>query len=79
MYIEVEPGLIAVHTSPEDIVCVAILYSKKKREGEEDELTAHGYDYVRMLTTGAPRWTKASLQPRLYYKNRTHQKQICKV
>lgn len=31
MYIEVEPGLIAVHTSPEDIECVAILSLKKRR------------------------------------------------
>lgn len=34
MYIEVEPGLIAVHTSPEDIECVAILSLKK---GEEEK------------------------------------------
>lgn len=34
MYIEVEPGLIAVHTSPEDIERVAILSLKKEEEEE---------------------------------------------
>lgn len=34
MYIEVEPGLIAVHTLPEDIERLAIL-SLKKREEEK--------------------------------------------
>lgn len=73
MYIEVEPGLIAVHTSPEDIECVAILSLKKKKEKKKKDLTACGYDYVRMLSTKAPKWTEASLQSRLYYKIRTHQ------
>lgn len=58
MYIEVEPGLIAVHTSPEDIECVAILSLKKEKK--KKGWTANGYDYVRMLSTKAPKWTEAS-------------------
>lgn len=74
MYIEVEPGLIAVHTLPEDIMwsaLIAILSFKKKEEeeGEEEEdLTAFGYDYVWMLSSEAPKWTGASLQSWVYYK-----------
>lgn len=56
MYIEVEPGLIAVHTQPEDIsmwsATIASLLFKKNKD-----LTASGYDYVRMLSTKAPKWS----------------------
>lgn len=67
MYIEVEPGLIAVHTLPEDIMWsarIAILsFQKKVEEEEEEDLTAFGYDYVWMLSSKAPKW--------VYCKNNT--------
>lgn len=75
MYIEVEPGLIAVHTLPEDIMWsarIAILsFQKKVEEEEEEDLTAFGYDYVWMLSSKAPKWTGASLQSWVYCKNNT--------
>lgn len=53
MYIEVEPGLIAVHTQPEDIKWSA---SKAILPLKNEDLTALGYDYVRMLSTKTPKW-----------------------
>lgn len=72
MYIEVEPGLIAVHTLPEDIERLAIFFFLKNEEKKKG-WRAYGYDYVRMLSTKAPKWTQASPQSRLYYKNRADQ------
>lgn len=37
MYIEVEPGLIAVHISPEDIERVAILSLRKKKKRRKEK------------------------------------------
>lgn len=48
-------------------------FFKKKKEKKKKDLTACGYDYVRMLSTKAPKWTEASFQSSLYYKIRTLQ------
>lgn len=58
MYIEVEPGLIAVHTQPEDITNgYTSIFLKKVILSKNEELMALGYYYVRMLSTKAPKWT----------------------
>lgn len=77
MYIEVEPGLIAVHTQPEDIAMwsasIAALSLKKN-----EDLTALGHDYVRMLSTKAPKMDWGHLfNPKSFDKNDTPENTKC--
>lgn len=50
MHTEVEPGLIGMHTARRQSPSMAVL-----PENNED-LTAFGYDYVRMLSAKEPRF-----------------------